>query len=253
MAKGKKCPECELGAPAWVVTFGDLMSLLMTFFVLLLSFASMEKPREFKEAMISIQGAFGVMPKNMTAVQINPAPVRMKRMPKDVEDTARKLQREMHILGKSEDILVEYDVTGALKISLPNNVLYESGQSTLLPNSFSFLSGISAILADLPEETVFEVHGYTDNAPIGDTTIFRDNKDLSYGRADAVMRFISQNSNVSIERIRAVAHGSGEPIAPNTTSEGRQANRRVEVFIRGLLTNEEIDDMKNRVRDLGEG
>ncbi len=253
MAKGKKCPECEVGAPAWVVTFGDLMSLLMTFFVLLLSFASMEKPREFKEAMISIQGAFGVMPKNMTLVQINPAPVRMKRMPKDVEDTARKLEREMQVLGKSKDIIVEYDASGAIKISLPNNVLYESGQSTLLPESFAFLSGISAILGGLPAETVYEVHGHTDNTPLADTTVFRDNKDLSYGRADAVMRYISQNASIPIDRFRSVAHGAGEPVAPNTTPEGRQANRRVEIYIRGLLSDAEIDDMKEQVEDLGGG
>jgi chemotaxis protein MotB len=253
MAKGKKCPECEVGAPAWVVTFGDLMSLLMTFFVLLLSFATMEKPREVREAMISIQGAFGVMPKNMTLVQINPAPVRMKRMPQKVEDTARELQRELQVLGKAEDIVVEYDATGALKISLPNNVLYESGQSTLLPESFGFLSGISAILGDLPEETVFEVHGHTDNTPLADTTVFRDNKDLSYARADAVMRYISQNGGIPFDRFRAVAHGAGEPVAPNTTPEGRRANRRVEIYIRGLLTDGEIEDMKDRVRELEGG
>ena len=252
MAVKKKCPECEAGAPAWVVTFGDLMSLLMTFFVLLLSFATMEKPREFREAIVSIQGAFGVMPKDLTVVEINPMPIRIKRLPQKAEDTARELQREMQIKGKSEDVKIEYDATGALKITLPNHLLYESGQTRLLPEAISFLNGISEILATLPSEAQFEINGYTDNTALGDTTIFRDNKDISFARADRIMRHISTTGNIALERFKAVANGSGNPIAPNNTPEGRQANRRVVIFIRGLLTEPEIQELKDDIRDLEE-
>jgi chemotaxis protein MotB len=247
MADRSKCPECEAGAPAWVVTFGDLMSLLMTFFVLLLSFATMEKPREIEEAIVSIKGQFGVMPLNLTAVQVNPMPIRMKRMPKKVEDAARDLAREAQVSGQSEAVKVVYDATGAIKISLPNHILYNAGDDQLLPGSLTFLQEVGDILSALPEDSFFEIHGHTDTSPLGNTQTFRDNKDLSYGRADSVMRYLSNTSSMSLERFRAVANGSSQPIAPNTTPEGRQTNRRVEIFIKGLLTDSEIETLKDQM------
>jgi chemotaxis protein MotB len=247
MADKQKCPECEAGAPAWVVTFGDLMSLLMTFFVLLLSFATMEKPREIEEAVISIKGAFGVMPMNLAVVQVNPMPIRMKRMPQKVEDTAREIQREAQVSGQSEAVKVVYDATGAIKISLPNHILYDSGNAQLLPGSLTFLQDVGNILSELPEDSFFEIHGHTDVTPLGSTQVFRDNKDLSYARADAVMRYLAQSSSMSLDRFRAVANGSSQPIAPNTSAEGRRTNRRVEIYIKGLLTDAEIDELKDRM------
>lgn len=246
MAVKKKCPECEAGAPLWVVTFGDLMSLLMTFFILLLSFATMEKPREFEEAMISIRGAFGVLPENLTVVQVNPMPIRMKRLPRKAEAAARDLQRELQVQGKADEVRVDYDKSGALKISLPNRVLYDAGQAELLPEAFPFLAGVAEVLAGFPD-AFFEVHGYTDSTLLTNTTFFRDNKDLSYARADTVMRFISGSSSIDLVRFQSVGHGAGQPLATNTTAEGRLANRRVEIYIRGLLTDEEVRALKERV------
>ena len=247
MADAKKCPECKAGAPAWVVTFGDLMSLLMTFFVLLLSFATMEKPKQFDEFAFSIRSSFaGVLPKNLTMTQVNPMPVRMKHMPEDVEEAARKMERILQVEGKKDDVQVEYDATGALKITLPNRVLYESGQAQLLPDAEVFLTGVGEVLGQYPD-AFFEVHGHTDNTSLTTTTVFRDNKDLSYARADAVMRFLSQSATIPIDQFQSVAHGSGQPLESNTTPEGRIANRRVEIYIRGLLTDNEVKQLKERV------
>ena len=80
MAKSGKCDCGEKGAPAWVVTYGDLMSLLLTFFVLLLSFASMDEPEEMQAAMVAIRGAFGIMPENKTLVPFNLQPQAAKAL-----------------------------------------------------------------------------------------------------------------------------------------------------------------------------
>jgi chemotaxis protein MotB len=211
----------------------------------------MEKPKEFEEAMISIRGAFGVMPSNLTVVQVNPMPIRIKRLPKKAEEAARDLQREIQVQGKQDEVRVEYDKSGALKISLPNRVLYDSGQAELRPDAFPFLAGVADVLADFPD-AFFEVHGYTDNTPMTNTQVFRDNKDLSYARADAVMRFVSQSSAIELVRFQSVGHGAGDPLATNTTPEGRLANRRVEIFMRGLLTEEEISSLKDQVKALAQ-
>jgi len=229
------------------------MSLLMTFFVLLLSFANMEKPREIEEAVVSIKGAFGVMPMNMTAVQINPMPVRMKRMPQKVEDAARELAREAQVNGHAEAVKVNFDATGAIKISLPNHILYNTGDANLLPESMTFLREVGDILSKLPEDSFFEVHGHTDSTPLSNNPNFQDNKDLSYARAAAVMRTIARTSSMSLERFRAVANGSSQPIAPNTSPQGRSTNRRVEIYIKGLLKDSEIEDLKRQMNSASVG
>jgi len=249
VAKKKKKCDCEQGAPMWVVTYGDLMSLLMTFFVLLLSFSTMEKPREFEEAIISIKGAFGIFPKNVTQVQINPMPIRIRRPNRETEDMARRVQRGLQVIGQQEAVEVKYDTAGGIKISLPGELLFAQGQATVREDAYAVLDQLGAILAEMPE-TFFEVRGHTDNIPLGDTGQFRDNYDLSYARADSVARYISAAGNIPIAQFEIIAAGAGQPVATNTTPEGRQANRRVELFVRGPMDNERVRELQQRVRRL---
>jgi len=248
MAKSKK-EEPAAGAPMWMVTYGDLMSLLLTFFVLLLSFATMDKPRELQEAVISIRGAFGVLTKEMTNVRINPAPMRYRRPNTETQDTARRVQRGLQVMGLQKDIKVTYDADGGLKITLPSEILYQTGQTRLRPDIYPVLEDLGALLAELPE-TFFEVRGHTDNTSLSSDTLFRDNVDLSFARADAVVRFLNETSGIGLEQFEIIACGSGQPIATNSTAEGRQANRRVELHVRGLVARQRVQDLQDRVDEL---
>ena len=233
----------------WVVTYGDLMSLLLTFFVLLLSFATMDKPRDVQEAMISIKGAFGVLPKELTFIRINPAPERMRRPNKEVEDLARRVQRNLQVAGLQKDVKIAYDAAGGLKITLPSQVLYESGQTRLRPAAFPLLESLGALLSEIPE-TFFEIRGHTDNAVLSDDALFRDNYDLSYARADAVVRFLNQRSKIPINQFEIIACGASQPIATNSTPEGRSENRRVDIYVRGLMAQDEVRKLQDRVDEL---
>jgi len=242
MARNKK-DEGEKGAPMWVVTYGDLMSLLLTFFVLLLSFATMDKPREVQEAMISIKGAFGVLPRELTSVRINPIPVRMRRPNKEVEDLGRRVQRGLQVAGLQRDIKLTYDAAGGLKITLPGQMLYRTGETRIRPEAFAVLENIGALLSDFPE-TFFEIRGHTDNTALSSDVLYRDNHDLSGKRADAVARFMNQNAGIPLDRFEIIACGSGQPIATNTTEEGRSANRRVDIYVRGLVDLRQVAELQ---------
>lgn len=250
MAKknGKRC-ECEQGAPMWVVTYGDMMSLLLTFFVLLLSFSTLDKPREFQEAIISIKGAFGVLPRNLTHIQINPVPIRIKRPNKETEDLARRIQRGLQVMGQEKDAKVTYDTAGGIKIDLPGEILFQAGQSQLRPDAYPMLANLGALLAELPG-AFFEVRGHTDTTPVGGDAVFRDNYDLSFARADAVARFMSRSAEVGLDQFEIVACGAGQPVATNTTPEGRQANRRVEIYVRGPMDRQRVLQLQDRVKEL---
>ena len=106
------------------------------------------------------------------------------------------------------------------------------------------------ILATLPEGTLLDVRGYTDNVPLGDTSVYRDNHDLSVARADSVARFVSDSSNIPFGKFEITGTGSGQPIAPNNTAAGRQANRRVEIHVRGAFTGDMVDEIESGVQGL---
>lgn len=243
MGRGrKKAAEGEGGAPGWVVTYGDMMSLLLTFFILLLSFSTISE-EAFKKAASSLQGAFGALPSFNHIIGTHSRKDRTKNAA--AESTARKLREQMQILGREKQVKIEYDARGGIKISLPNSLLFEQSSATLKPEAAPVLEDIGKVLSGLPD-TFIEVKGHTDSQVLMGTIRFRDNYELSYFRADAVMRQLNAYGNVPSEQFELVACGPNQPLASNNTEEGRQSNRRVEIFVRGLVD-------KSKIEALGEG
>jgi chemotaxis protein MotB len=240
----KKKDDGPAGAPAWLVTYGDLMSLLLTFFVLLLSFSTIQE-ENFKEALMSLRGAFGLMPKELTLVQINPQPKNQRPSHKSVEELARKLRRRLQVQGKLDKVKIEFDQEGGLKINLPSQILFDAGSTDLRADAYPVLNDIAELFGEMPE-AFFQVRGHTDSQPFAKAGTSRDNYDLSYTRADRVARYLTRNVRVVLDRFEIVACGSGQPIAPNTTEAGRRANRRVEIHVRGMFTDVRLDEIRSR-------
>jgi len=244
MAGRKKKAEGGGGAPEWLVTYGDLMSLLLTFFVLLLSFSTISE-EDFNQAMMSMQGAFSVLPR-FSGI-ISNVPRNRQQQEESVHNVARRLRRRIQVLGLEREVKIDYDARGGLKISFPDNILFEPGSAELKPEAFSFLDEVAGMLNEMPDSFV-EVRGHTDNTPPPEGGPYRDNFDLSHARADAVGRRMIESGGISPERLELVACGSGQPVAPNATEEGRKANRRVDIYVRGLVdkTKIETEDVQRR-------
>ncbi len=244
MGRSKKC-DCEPGAPGWIVTFSDMMSLLLTFFILLLSFSTVSEDA-FNQAMMSLQGAFGVLPKLSGVVSPVPRPSRDKS---DAQSSAAtRLRRRLQVEGLEKQVKVEYDAMGGIKISLPNSVLFDAGSASLRPDGYPVLRAIGEVLSELPD-TFIEVRGHTDTLPLTATTRFRDNFDLSYFRAHAVSERLVVDGKVPIEQFEIVSCGPSQPLATNDTEEGRTANRRVELYVRGLVDQSKIDSLRGGAGD----
>lgn len=247
-SRRKKPADEPGGAPAWMVTYGDLMSLLLTFFVLLLSFSTISE-EAFNEALLSLQGALGVLPSELTMVQINPQPKKVRPSYKSIEELARKLRRRLQVEGKLEEVQVEFDQEGGLKINLPSRILFQSGQLTLSSEAYALLDDLAELFGELPE-ALFEVRGHTDSQPLSRTNELRDNHDLSGVRADIVARYLGEKGQIDLNRFEIIHCGAGQPIMPNDTPEGREANRRVEIGVRGMFTDDRADDVRARIQDL---
>ena len=230
-----------------MVTYGDLMSLLLTFFVLLLSFSVVSED-DFNAAAYSLQHALGVLPNNISLIPMDHLP--KTRVTPRIERLARMMRERLQVMGRDEDIKIEYDKQGGLKISLPSEILFESASADLAPAAYDVLGLVAQVLAGVPEAFI-EVRGHTDSRPLTTTTRYRDNYDLSFARADTVGRHVHAVGDIPLERFEIIACGSGQPIASNTTPEGRQQNRRVEVYVRGEFTDEELREMRNQLGPTG--
>jgi chemotaxis protein MotB len=245
MARERKSQEGgEGGAPGWVVTYGDMMSLLLTFFILLAAFSTISE-EDFKKAMGSLEGAFSVFPKYQSVVDMRTAG--KKEQQKKLQQSAQQLAEELQIKGLDKQVQVEYDAKGGIKITLPDVILFERGSAELKPEAIPVLDIIAKVLSDLRGFFV-EVRGHTDNTPIQNSALFRDNYDLSYARAVQVMRRLQALGQLTDENFEVTACGANQPVASNLTEEGRAQNRRVELFIRGFLGEEQLYNLQNRRR-----
>lgn len=230
--KQEKC-ECAVGAPAWMVTYSDLVTLLLTFFVLLLSMASMD-PVRFTEASSSLKDAFGMhnIPAHVDfAIPVLPATPKSKFTPIQQEMTVKmyeKVKSQLDKLKMSNDVAIIKKDSDTIILRINDNILFKPGQSKITPIAYPALRNISNIIRPLPMS--LRIEGHTDNTKISNLDI--DNWDLSMDRAVSVLRFYIQSDMLPLDRMSAIGYGQDRPISTNTTEEGRGQNRRVDFILR---------------------
>ena len=118
---------------------------------------------------------------------------------------------------------------GVVYISLADNMLFRSGSYEISPTAMNILSKIAKIIKDYNNYSVL-VEGNTDNVPISRTNI-RNNWDLSALRASSVVQVLQNRFGVDPSRLTAGGRGENNPVASNSTADGRQLNRRTEIII----------------------
>jgi len=228
MAKKCKCPPEEPGIPGWVVTYGDMMSLLLTFFILLLSFSSIQESK-FKQAMESLQTALGVFKNSQSVIEFETMVV-----PQEVGGDRSEMlyefrELEQYLLEENLDDQVEVAMTEeGIQIQIEDEFLFASGTADLQQGTSQVLAKIAGFLDG--KGTEISVSGHTDSIPIR-TARFPSNWELSAARAIAVARELQQ-TGIAPGRLSATGYGEFRPIADNGTPAGRAKNRRVEIFMK---------------------
>jgi len=241
----QKCPECEECMPEWLAAFGDLMSLLLCFFVLLLSMATMDA-KKVSEAIGSLSGAMSVLD-GSTQTEIS-MERRMKATPIEAQtETSEMVNRitqasidanEMMEKGHGPTISVEEAVEGFM-IELPSALLFKPGSAVIEnEDALLFLKRIALIIDELPNDLHVDVQGHTDNMGPGKDSPYKDNWELSSARAIAVLHELLIDG-IDPSRISATGCGEYKPIATNATKSGRAKNRRVELHFLGTKSAEE--------------
>jgi chemotaxis protein MotB len=253
----QKCPE---GIPMWVMTFADLMSLLLAFFVLLFSFSEMDA-QKYKQVAGSMKEAFGVQrtvkvkdpPKgiNVIAREFSPGKTQPTPLNQVIQSTADD-SLQFPVLGmnhqkKKSDLEKEGErIKLALKEEIDKGLIEVNIEDQKIviriQEKGSFPSG-SARMIEPFKEVIMKINkaiqysngkivvsGHTDNLPIHNAQ-FRSNWELSASRAVTVLHELSKNSSIDKERFEIKAYADTQPLAPNDTPSNRAKNRRVEVAL----------------------
>ncbi len=236
MAKKCKC-ECPECMPEWLATFGDLMSLLLCFFVLLLSMSTMNA-KKVKEAIGSLAGALSVL-EGGTQTEVSPERMQKATPIQQTEETAQTVNKlkaavtefkQLTKGGRGANFVLQEGEKGFF-IRLPADISFAPGSAKINnTDALLFLKRISIIINEyLPKNTAIQIRGYTDDTPPPPTSPYTDNWELSAQRALSVLRILMKNG-VNPKQLSAAAYGEYHPIASNATPEGRAKNRRVEIW-----------------------
>jgi chemotaxis protein MotB len=214
-------------APFWMTTYGDIMTLLVTFFVLLISMSEI-RMKKFKDAISNFQrqpgvlsGRSSVVPVRNSASSMNQSKARKRN--ERYQAFLKKLQEK----GLADDIQANL-VEDGIHVVIADSLMFRTGRARLIEPSRSVLRLLTDLLTDDIKSVVIE--GHTDDRPI-DTERFPSNWELSTARAAASVRFLQENApDFDPSRFTAVGYGSTQPRATNETADGRARNRRVEIL-----------------------
>ena len=230
MARKKRQEESGGGAPDWLTTYSDLVTLLLCFFVLLFSFSSVDAEK-FREIMNSFQGGSGVL-SGGTSLE---TPVTTIEDDLDVEEELRSLLEDLNeyveTLGLGEEIIIQVEERGIV-VRFMDNVFFDSGSANVKPESFNILKTVAELLnREEFAKRQIKVEGHTDSDPILRSAKFPSNWELSSARATNVLRYLVETEQMDGGRISSSAYSYYRPIGPNDTAENKSKNRRVDVII----------------------
>ena len=230
------CPPVEKGAPRWMTTFGDLMSLLLCFFVLLLSFSEIDR-QKYKQVAGSMEKAFGIQrKKNVSESPRNG----LKMIARDFDQEAiatrvkefigRELEANHPTLYRQIEADIEIEAgSDQVTIRLMGESTFDSGKADIKPELKPLIEQIGRILFN---ETAGDIviAGHTDNVPVKGGP-FQSNLKLSIARAASVAQFLLDTTPIDPKRVSTMGFGEFRPIADNLNAPGRRKNRRVEIIV----------------------
>lgn len=231
----KKQPKKDTGgAPAWMVTYGDMMTLLLCFFVIIVAMSEIKKEDKFRQVLESIRQAFGYE----SSMEVAPG----DRTP--VNSLIRQLERivvpsninkegdvdEEGIDGRVEKVT---DVREGIQIVVGGQIAFDRFSAVLKEAAERRIAQVAVRIRG--KNTKIIVRGHATKEPLPEDSLYENPMDLSYARARAVAGTLVEHG-VRPARIRIEANGDREPIARQTYTEQRRAvNRRVEIIVTEAL------------------
>jgi chemotaxis protein MotB len=246
----------------WLITYADMITLLMVLFIVLFSMSQVDLAK-YEKLKTSLSGAFGSTPiqpgtgviqggAGVLSSGISPIPMesiadqaekalasqQAQQAAQAAEHAALEHTREVLVAaldkaGLSGGVGLRVERRGLVVTIASDKVLFDPGQAVLRPAGREIIHQLAVPLAALPNP--LRIEGHTDDVPIDGT--FASNWELSTYRATTVLRELESAHAVAPARLSATGFADQRPIASNSTAEGRSRNRRVEILVEATTQN----------------
>lgn len=250
MAK-RKPEEAKAGCPEWLATYGDLVTLVLCFFVLLYSMSSIDVAK-FQSLAASFSGSIVSISDGGSSDSINvllgsgimEMPIMKKEdyktpsednIKNNIDEAYKELQKitsDFKTYFAKENLQDSVTVQNEgtfVRITFPDGILFDRGKANLLPDVYPILSAVADELINYPDNQIM-IEGHTDTDPIR-TVQYPNNSYLSSARAIEVGMYFITEKGMDPKRIESVGKSEYWPVAENDTAENKAKNRRVEIKI----------------------
>ncbi len=227
-----------VGSPGWMTTYSDMMSLLLTFFILLYSMSNIDVVK-FRNISQSLQGVLS----GLGYTKIIEGQSREMDIPLDTEipigenANSTLMQEILDVYTMVLDYVDEQELDADVSVNMSKRgvyvdikeaILFDSGKAVIKTEGMEVLDKLKGIFNDFKNDIVIE--GHTDDVPIKNSA-FPSNWELSTGRSVSVLRYLAEKGGINPERLSAIGYGEYNPIVPNNSTRNRANNRRVNILI----------------------
>lgn len=233
MAKFEK--KQEAGVAAWMGTYGDLVTLLLCFFIMLFATSTVDEAKYEKlleafnpSALMENTGGASIIgdlnqEENFELSEYLSNEVAFQAILTDIEKSMNEYIENENI---SDEINIEKQ-DDKLIVRFNSSLLFDGGQATLKNEVKTHLKSLSKMF---PKDLHIQIEGHTDNVPVQNPE-FRDNWELSSMRAINVLEYLINYCDMDPSIMSAAGYNKYKPLVPNDTKEGKAKNRRVEIIL----------------------
>lgn len=229
--KKKKCPT---GSPAWMTTYGDMVTLLLTFFVMLYTTSTPDDSK--MNLILAAFSGLGMYTGGQTLQEGKLAELgnMIMSLPstnrgRALDEARRKAISQFEPEIKSQKVRVQQDERGLI-ITLAADSFFEPASAEVqIEQSRETLQKLAALLRSM-EERKFRIEGHTDSSPTDPEGEWRTNWELSTARATNVLHYLV-DFGVTERQFQVAGFADTVPLASETSAEGRAYNRRVDIII----------------------
>jgi chemotaxis protein MotB len=218
------------GHDRWLISYADLVTLLFALFTTLYAASTLDA-HKLTPIALSLRDAFDARPVQTVASDRGKpaivAPVELIARVTQFEGLKTRLSRELDDAIRAQRLEITTDGRG-LVISLPEQATFPVGTADVTPGARALIGRVAATIARLPN--LVRVEGHTDDVPIR-TARYASNWELSTARASAVVAFLIESGGIDPTRLSAAGYGQFHPRVPNTSSENRARNRRIDLVV----------------------
>ena len=230
--KRKKHDEEHENSERWLLTYADLITLLLAFFIMMYTF-SKKDAQKYEEVATHLRAIFsggsgvayrGGASSGSTILEVGSKGTQSDEIKKQLEQQVGTLSSNNN---NKDNISIYSDQRGTV-IRIMDKAFFDEGKAELKERARSALDKIVPVVKQVNNH--ISIEGHTDNVPIS-TNEFKSNWELSVRRSTEVVRYFIERGGINPERISASGYAEYRPLAQNDTPGNRALNRRIEIIV----------------------